>query len=114
MSDKTNIQCLRSIIKELTVSNAAKEEEANEFLDAIEQELKEVDDKDDEITSLESKLDESAAEIRELEEEADLANVEELGLDTLRWELDNGNLRIQQEMENFIDVLKKKYIGVTA
>lgn len=108
---KTNIDCLRNIIKELTVTNVAKQEEANEFLDAIAKELNESEDliKDAEAEALDAQ-----DQVQELEEEMELANVEELGLDILRWELDNGNLRIQQEMENFISSLKKKYIGVAA
>lgn len=108
---KTNIDCLRNIIKELTVTNVAKQDEANEFLDAIAKELNESEDliKDAEAEALDAQN-----QVKELEEEMELANVEELGLDILRWELDNGNLRIQQEMENFISSLKKKYIGVAA
>lgn len=108
---KTNIDCLRDIIKELTINNVTLQEEAFEFLDEIAKEMTEAEEA---VQAAEASMTDAQTELRELEEEMDMSNSEELGLDTLRWELDNGNLRIQQEMENFIASLKKKYIGVAA
>lgn len=39
-------------------------------------------------------------------------NYDFVGLDTIEWRLEKGNLAIQQEVENFIEYLKKKN-GVT-
>lgn len=105
MAEKSNIQHLRDIIKELTLTNTAKQEEASGFLDALQLEIKE---KDDEIKMQEDGLD------KLLEEGPEYENSDDVGLDHINWQLYNGNLRIQQEMENFIQALKKKYIGVTA
>lgn len=102
---KTNIDYLRDIIKDLTITNVAKQTEAFEFLNAIAEELNE---SDEEAKYLKRQLE------SEDEPEYEFENVEEVGLDTIFWELQNDNLRIRQEMENFFSSLKKKYIGVAA
>jgi hypothetical protein len=67
----------------------------------------------DEKTKLEEELASANSQISELEENP---SFEEsfLGLDTLKWELQNGNLIIQQKVENFIHSLQKQNAVVPA
>lgn len=84
--------------------------------------MKEVNDK---AETIKETMEDILYDVKELEEERDtlskrvdelesIENSDYVGLDTIRWGLDNGNLAIQQAMEDFITTLKKKYIGVAA
>lgn len=87
---KTNEQYLREII--------AHDDEAIEFLDALMEEYKNKlkdDNEDSEVTELQEKID-------ELQEQLDLYQSVDLGLDTLHYRLEHGNLRIQEKLENLI------------
>lgn len=104
---KSNIDHLKKIISELSVYDAKLGEEAEEFLDAIEEELT---DCADEIKSLKEDLSDKDSTIRALEEDSvDNLNEEQLGVDTLYWKLKDGNLIVTEKMENFVKGLKLKY-----
>lgn len=112
---KSNSDLLRSTIEELgkedmgTDCRTEKMEECFEFLDAIDEEHKtEVDDLEDEKETLEEKLHSAHNAIDELDNNPNFEKTF-LGLDTLNWNLDNGNLVIQQRMENFIANLQKEF-----
>ena len=104
----SNLDDLKKILAELrkTPYDNKKIEKAEEFIAAA------ISDADD----YEKKIDELEEEIDELEDAADehdnsLAS-DFVGLDTIEWRLQEGNLAMQQEVENFIEYLKKKN-GVT-
>lgn len=111
MAEKSNIQHLRDILKEIEKDDIGEEarnkkfEEAFEFIDAMEEELKDAKEKESE---LEKELESANSEIL-LE-----YNEENLGLDTFYWKLKNGNLKLEGEVESFVQRLKRTYIGVTA
>ncbi len=102
----SNEQALRQLLEKWDSPHV---EEANEFLDAIIEEHK------DEIEVFESRISALQNEIstlekentrleNELEETPDFQTVN-LGLDTLHYHLDKGNLLIQQRLEDAIRVL---------
>lgn len=93
---KSNIDHLRDILEKYQLEDTT---EAKEFLDAIEKEEIEYKDK---ISSLKEDMEE------EEKEEVDLVNSDFVGLDTINWSLENGNLVIQQKMEYFIEALQKQ------
>lgn len=84
---KTNEQYLRELIKD--------NDEAIEFLDAmIKDHKKECEGlEDDEILQ---------EKINDLEEELEGYTTVDLGLDTLHYKLERGNLHIQSQLESFI------------
>lgn len=107
---KSNIEFLREIIQKNKFEQPASTE-ALEFLDAIEEELtesvdlirslkEEVSDKESEITKLEET-------IEELEDE-DIGEEVFLGLDTIHYRLENGNLKIQIQFEHWCEQVKKQ------
>lgn len=83
MSKKTNIEYLREFVKD--------NDEANEFMDAIQEKFDAADtvlkDKEDEITSLEENITRLKNELQEAEEEP--KNEIKAGIGVIRWESDN-------------------------
>jgi hypothetical protein len=99
---KTNIDFLRDLINGFKVIDFEKGEEAIEFLDAIQNELWEAGE---EISELKSKV---------TEKDPEYDNSDFVGLDTIHWKLDSGNLKIQQQMESFIQRLERENSVVPA
>lgn len=103
--EKSNLNHLKDILDGYRSTHLLDTTEAEEFLESIGDEMEE---KDNEITSLKD-------EVNELEnndddkEEIELVNSDFVGLDTINWSLENGNLRVQQQVDNFIISLKKQY-----
>lgn len=106
--EKTNIDHLRKILKDLKYVDSEKGTEAIEFLDAIEEEIKE---KDQEISDIESGVE---MEDEDDDKEAEYDNSDFVGLDTINWSLDNGNIAIQQQVESFIERLQRENAVVPA
>lgn len=68
----------------------------------------EIDELKDENRVLEEKLQSAYNAINELEENPSFESTF-LGLDTLKWTLDSGNLAITQRIESFLDGLQKNF-----
>jgi len=92
----TNIQHLRNILEGYEIENT---EEALEFLDAIEQ--------DEAASKREIDNLERQAEWKKDEDQV-FDNSDFVGLDTINWSLQNGNLKVQGQMENVIKSLQKQ------
>lgn len=107
--EKSNAQHLKDLLTIMKGILPKEGEEAMEFLEAIEEEII---DKGDEIRKLTREIDE--LEEDDDSEEASPSNESDLGLDTLRWELVNGNIVIDGLMESFIESVQKKYAVVPA
>lgn len=111
---KTNIKHLREIIEI--------HPEATEFLNAVEQELSDANDDardwEKQCHSFESDCDDKDKEIERLESEIENLQVSDnqsfVGLDTIYWRLESGNLKIQTQVENFITALQKQNAVVPA
>ena len=89
---KTNIEFLRDIIN----AEMFNKEEAIEFLDSIEEEIKELEDKNDD---LEMELDSQKDRIEDLEnEEWEPEHTINCGIGEIHWSTDN--LQLEQLMEN--------------
>jgi len=115
---KSNIDILKGLVSEIanhefgTDPFNEKIEEIEEFVASVEGEL---DDKDSEIRELKETITGLENQAKELEEEYDYTITDSfVGLDTIRWELENGNLAIMGKMEDFIASLKKEYCATTA
>jgi hypothetical protein len=105
-TEKSNIEHLKDIFAELKKTHGIDIEEAEEFLEAAEKELT---DAEDEIINLKEDLaDANSSDDDENGNDVELVNSDFVGLDTINWSLQNGNLLIQQEMENFLLRLKHK------
>lgn len=96
----TNVEHLKSILSKYELENT---EEALEFLEAIENE---VGDLSDQLKVKQEECDDLTSHLSSFEDDFD--NSDFVGLDTIRWKLDKGNLAIQQKMEYFIQQLKKQ------
>lgn len=114
--EKTTIQHLRDIISELgeemgTDPRSEKATEGEEFLEAIDEEMAHYKDR---ISSLEEELAEKESHIRDIEDadEDDMTDEVDLGIDTLKWGLAQGNIVLSHEIEEFVSKLKLKYVGV--
>lgn len=107
---KTNIEHLREILGK-TEFESPLTQEAIEFLNAIEEEQS---DLEDEIKNLKEEVREKESEIDDLEEKIEEMDDEEfgsavfLGLDTIRYELENGNLKIQSQFEHWCEQVQKQ------
>jgi len=53
-------------------------------------------------------------DLKEDEEEVEYDNSDFVGLDTIQWSLENGNLKIQQQVESFIQRLQRENAVVPA
>ena len=113
---KSNIDHIRDIIGKSEFENPATTE-LYEFLDAVEEEIT---DMGDEIKKLEEEVSEKESEIGDLEYKIDQLDDQEfgievfLGLDTLRYELRKGNLKIQSQLEHWINQVQKQNAVVPA
>lgn len=100
-----NAKHLKKIIEELRKDDMGPSDlynEADEFIEAL----------DDEIIRLKDELDNVEGERDELKKETDGCNdlkSEDFILDTFRWRLDNGNLKIQTQVEEFVLKMKKHH-----
>lgn len=63
---------------------------------------------ENENSDLEEKLESAYRAVQEAEDSPSFETTF-LGIDTLNWHLDNGNLIIQQRMESFIESLQKEF-----
>ncbi len=106
--DKSNIDNLRDILSELkskpisidAYNNRVKE--AGNLLTAINEDL---NNKDTQIRASDMQLDELQDK---LDVAPELTNSDFLGLDTLHWSLESGNLILTEKIETFISQLKKE------
>lgn len=98
MSEKSNIQHLRDILEGFNKTHGIDLTEAHEFLDAAEEEER----KSEKALRVKSDLEERIRELEDEYEESVYANEDFVGLDTIRWDLQNGNLVVMQQMEGFI------------
>lgn len=100
----SNIEALRNILSKYELEDTT---EALEFLEAIEKEQEECTDT---IRTLREEVKdyENDDEDDSDEDEVELNNHDFVGLDTINWSLNNGNLVIQQKMEYFIEALQKQ------
>lgn len=107
---KTNIEHLRDILGKSEFESPITKE-AFEFLDAIEEEQT---DYKDEIRELKNDIRDKESEIESLEEKVEGLEHEELddsiflGLDTLHYKLENGNLKIQMQLEHWCEQVQKQ------
>lgn len=94
---KSNADHLRELIN----SDSYSKDEALEFITAIEEEIK--------YAGYDLKQAEQERDLiqQELDDQPELTEVF-LGLDTLHYSLENGNLKISQQMENFINGVKNQ------
>lgn len=116
--DKPNADYLKEMLTTIKGLLPKEGEEAMEFFEAMVDEKEggardEVDGLKDRISELEREIEEKDERIEELEQK-ELDETVDLGLDTLKWELTNGNLVLTELMENFIESVKKKYAMLPA
>lgn len=99
MSKKTNIEHLRELVKD--------NDEANEFLDAIQDQFDAADtvlkDKEEKITLLEEDVSNLKTELREAEEEPALKI--DAGIGVINWNSDN--IRLMSLMETLGEKVKQ-------
>lgn len=98
MNKKSNIDRLREIVED---------DAALEFLDAVAEELEAADE---DIADLRLELrgaKEEIAELNEYQKETTTARIH-LGLDTLHYRLEHGNLRVQQQLGEWINNIKQE------
>lgn len=114
--EKSNVEYLRDILKELSLSDSAKATEAEEFLDAIVEEYDgnekikdQMQDLKYELREKKERIEELEDEVEKLEEDPKYDNTENLGLDTLHWKLETGNILIEQHLEEWIKTMKVRY-----
>lgn len=113
--EKTNIDFLRDIIKELAYVDSEKGKEGLEFLDAIDQEMNDSanEDAERELEIAEERIEELEGELDELKEKPDTDEYF-VGLDTIYIGYQHGNLKIQQQVESFIERLQRENSVVPA
>lgn len=99
--DKTNIEFLHDILEELELSDPVKAAEGKEFLEAIQEDQR---DLESQVKQLEQ---DAAIEDDDEDDEPKYGNEDFVGLDTIYWGLKEGNLKIQMQMETFITTMKK-------
>lgn len=119
--EKTNSEYIREIISEFSMYNKNKADEAIEFLDALEKELSgasEIEELENQIEHLEQEKEKLEEIIQEQEDEDNRFSVSESvslgGLDVFHWGLDQGNLKITEQIESFVEKLKIQYVGPTS
>lgn len=97
-----NTQALRSLLKGYSI-----EDEAVEFLDAIDEEF---DDNRSEAINLSQQIEELENKAEQLEDELSGCETHIIaGMDTIYIKLDQGNLEIQSRVDTFVERLKKHY-----
>lgn len=112
--EKSNIDHLRAILDELgnhefgTDPFNEKITEGKEFLDSIEDEVKEMEsDFRDDLGNKNEEIAELNSTIRSLEENPETEEYN-VGLDTLYIGMKNRNLKIEQQVEAFIESLRRE------
>lgn len=105
--EKSNIEHLREILNGFNKTHGIDITEANEFLNAAEEEEREFVGAILEAKELKQKISDLEDEL-DGTEEPEYDNSDFVGLDTINWSLEKGNLIIQQEVEGFILRLKHK------
>ena len=91
------VKKLRKILSDLGEKND--NNEASELFEEIYEDLRyEISEQEDEIKDLKNKLD-------ELEEQLQLIS-ENLGLDTIHYHLESGNLKVSQQLESAFNLIK--------
>jgi predicted RNase H-like nuclease (RuvC/YqgF family) len=114
--EKSNIDNLRDILGKNEFESPLTKE-ALEFLDAIDEDQT---DYEDEIRNLKSDISDKDSEIERLEEKVEELEEEELegsvflGLDTLHYRLENGNLKIQMQFEHWCEQVQKQNAVIPA
>ena len=114
--EKNNIEHLKDILDKIKTSPTLELfEEAIEFIDAIESDTedkpvirkikKEINENEDKIEKLEERIEELEEELEESESDFDEVY---LGLDTMKYKLDNGNLKIQMQFEHWCELVQKQ------
>lgn len=63
----------------------------------------------EQVAIKDNQIEELKSDLKEAKDELEFSCKEHFGLDTIRYELENGNLAIEQELEAFFTSLKKKY-----
>ena len=102
----TNIQQLKKLLTNL--EDGEFRDECLECLEAVESDIDDLEtDYKDQIQTLESELDEANTEIDNLKDtEPDYDNTVELGLDTIHYKLESGNLKVSQQLESAFNLIK--------
>jgi hypothetical protein len=101
----TNTQHLRDIINGFAKTYDIDISEAEEFLQEIEGQIFDLHDS---FRVSEAEAGELRMKIEEMEEGSEWRNRSFVGLDTIRWQLERGNLKVQMQMEEFIKNLQIK------
>lgn len=110
---KTNVEFLRGILEELgkedmgTDYRIDKMNQGFEFVDAVEEELKDIVDLGDDIKKLEEEKRDLESQITEMKDNPDTEKIF-LGLDTLHYRLEKGNLKIQMQLEHWAEQVQKQ------
>lgn len=95
-SIQQNIKHLKDV---LAKPESHPNEEALEFLEAIEEDVRD----------LQEEANVAKQELKNFEDEdEEQENKDFVGLDTIKWELVNGNLKVQMQMEKFIESLRQQ------
>ena len=104
---KKELKQLRDIIEEFQdIENPYSEklEKCITLIDTIEDDMQELVD---EVDTLKSELDDANTEISNLQDaEPDYDNSIDLGLDTIHYKLESGNLRVSQQLESAFNLIK--------
>lgn len=116
---KSNVEYLRAILEELGKEDMGDEyrtekmNEGFEFVDEIEGDLKDIDNLGDDIKKLEEENRSLESELSEMEDNPHEEEVF-LGLDTLYYRLEKGNLKIQMQLEHWCELVRKQNAVVPA
>lgn len=86
----------------LLLKGSGLQEEVSEFLETIKDKA---EDMQNEITDLQEKVDELNTKEEDIDDEP-YDEVHDLGLDTISYRLNNGNLLIKEKVYQFIESLK--------
>jgi len=104
---KKELKQLRDIIEEFQdIENPYSEklEKCVTLIDTIEDDMQELVD---EVDSLKGELDDANTEIDNLKDaEPAYDNTVELGLDTIHYKLESGNLKVSQQLESAFNLIK--------
>lgn len=107
---KSNIDHIRDIIGKSEFESPLAIE-LYEFLDAVEEEITDLNDEVKTLKKENSDFESELTEVKEKNEEledAEMDNEVFLGLDTLRYELVDGNLKIQMQIEHWIEQVQRQ------
>lgn len=115
--EKTNIDFLRDILNGFAAIDSEKSHEGMEFLDAIQNEIWELSEEKteaaDELKKAEEEISDLRSTISNLEDNPDTEEFF-VGLDTIYIGYQNRNLKIEQQVESFIQRLQRENSVVPA